>query len=129
MMKYVRQLCLILGFSFLGEALHALLPLPVPAPVYGLVLLFAALAFRLVKPRHIRETGGFFTLLLPLLFVSPVVSLLDTWEQVSPSLLPVLVIIIASTLITFGISGGVTQLLMDRLKRRDEGAPREGGEA
>ena len=36
-MKYLRQFCIILLFSFLGEGLHIILPLPVPASVYGLV--------------------------------------------------------------------------------------------
>ena len=43
-MKYLRQFGLILLFSFLGEALRALIPLPVPASIYGMALLFLALA-------------------------------------------------------------------------------------
>ena len=41
-MKYIKQFFIILLISFLGEALHALLPLPIPASIYGIVLLFAA---------------------------------------------------------------------------------------
>ena len=37
--KYIFQFARILAFCFLGEVLHAVLPLPVPASVYGLVLL------------------------------------------------------------------------------------------
>ena len=40
-MKYIKQFSIILLISFLGEALHALLPLPIPASIYGIVLLFA----------------------------------------------------------------------------------------
>ncbi len=43
--KYIFQFARILAFCFLGEVLHAVLPLPVPASVYGLVLLLAALNF------------------------------------------------------------------------------------
>ena len=43
-MKYLRQFGLILLFSFLGEALRALIPLPVLASIYGMALLFLALA-------------------------------------------------------------------------------------
>ena len=39
-MRYVKQFGIILLISFLGEVLHALLPLPVPASIYGIVLLF-----------------------------------------------------------------------------------------
>ena len=41
-MKYFKQFLIILSVSFLGEVLHALLPLPVPASIYGLVLMLAA---------------------------------------------------------------------------------------
>ena len=36
-MKYIKQFAIILTVSFLGEALRALLPLPVPASIYGLL--------------------------------------------------------------------------------------------
>ena len=42
-MKYLRQLLIILIFSFIGEVLHSLIPIQVPASIYGLVLLFIAL--------------------------------------------------------------------------------------
>ena len=47
-MKYLRQFCIILLVSALGEGLHILLPLPVPASVYGLVLMLGALALSLI---------------------------------------------------------------------------------
>ena len=40
--KYIFQFARILAFCFLGEILHVVLPLPVPASVYGLVLLLAS---------------------------------------------------------------------------------------
>ena len=48
-MKYLRQFCIILLVSALGEGLHILLPLPVPASVYGLVLMLGALASGILK--------------------------------------------------------------------------------
>ena len=41
-MKYVKQFAVILIFSFLGEILNALIPLPIPGNIYGLALLFLA---------------------------------------------------------------------------------------
>ena len=48
-MKYVSQATIIFGFTLLGELLHALLPLPIPSAIYGLVLLFLALMLGIVK--------------------------------------------------------------------------------
>ncbi len=39
-MKYIRQFVIILFISFIGEALKYVLPLPIPASIYGLVLMF-----------------------------------------------------------------------------------------
>ena len=68
-MKYIRQLGIILLVSFPGELLHYLLPLPVPASIYGIVLLLAALETRLLKADAIRDTSAFLLEIMPMLFV------------------------------------------------------------
>ena len=68
--KYIFQFARILAFCFLGEILHVVLPLPVPASVYGLVLLLAALNFKLVKLDDVKEVGTYLTGIFPLLFPS-----------------------------------------------------------
>ena len=110
-MKYLSQFLIIMGFTVAGEALQRLIPLPIPAAVYGLLLLFAALCAGLVKTEQVREVGGFLTSILPLLFVSPTVGLAEQWELISPKLLPILLLIAASMVLTFGVSGVVTQRL------------------
>jgi len=109
--KYLSQFLIIMGFTVIGEALQRLIPLPIPAAVYGMVLLFAALCAGLVKTEQVREAGGFLTSILPLLFVSPTVGLAQQWELIAPELLPILLLIFASTVLTFGISGVVTERL------------------
>ena len=42
-MKYLYPFVVILAFTFLGELLNYFLPLPIPASIWGLLLLFAAL--------------------------------------------------------------------------------------
>ena len=58
-MKYLRQFCIILLVSALGEGLHILLPLPVPASVYGLVLMLGALASGILKLEQVEEAADF----------------------------------------------------------------------
>ena len=87
-MKYFRQILLIMLFTCLGELLHTWIPVPIPASIYGIGLLFAALALKLISVEDVRETGSFLTSLLPLLFVAPTVGLLEYWEQVKPVLVP-----------------------------------------
>ena len=47
-MKYVRQFLIILVVSFAGELLNFLLPLPVPASIYGLVIMLLCLMTGLI---------------------------------------------------------------------------------
>lgn len=97
--------------------MQRLIPLPIPASVYGLVLLFLALCLKLVKLEQIREAGGFLTSLLPLLFVSPTVGIVDCWGMIRSDIVTILLLLVASTALTFGISGVVTQAL----NRKDGG--------
>lgn len=117
-MKYLFQMLWILGFSFLGEALHILLPFPIPASIYGMVLLFLALSLKLVKLDWVKETGHFLVNIMAVMFVSPAVGLLGCWDVVKQNLVSICVIILVSLVLTFGISGAVTQWLL----KRKEGA-------
>ena len=113
-MKYLRQLCLILLFSFLGEVCRFLIPAPIPASIYGMVLLFAALGLKLIRPEQVRDAGGFLTSLLPVLFVAPAVGLMEYWDQLKGNLLPLAVILVVTTVLVFAVGGIVTQLMMKR---------------
>lgn len=113
-MKYVRQMLVILGFSVAGELLHTWIPLPIPASIYGMVLLFGALALKAVPFSWVRDTGSFLVTILPLLFIAPVVGLLSCWEEIRRDVAAIGVIILVSTLVTFAVSGLVTGLLAKR---------------
>lgn len=117
-MKYLRQILLILLFSFLGELLHALLPWPIPASIYGMGMLFAALSLKLIRVEQVKDAGSFLVSFLPVLFVAPIVSLLDCWEQLKAHLLPIFLILIGSTVLCFAVSGRVTQWFMGRKEKK-----------
>ena len=113
-MKYLSQFCIILGFTFVGEALQRILPLPIPASVYGLVLLFAALCTGIVKLEQVKDVGSFLTSILPILFVSPAVNIVDDWGLIRDDLVPILLLLVGSTVVTFGISGRLAQRLLKK---------------
>ena len=116
-MKYLGQFCIILLFSFLGELLHALIPFPIPAAIYGLVLLFLALLLKIVKPDQIRETSDFLVALLPLLFVAPLVGIVKSLPLIVSNLVPILAVLVVGTVFTFFAAGGAAQLTL-RLRRK-----------
>lgn len=116
-MRFVKQFCVILFFSFAGELLHSWLPLPVPAAVYGIVLLFAALQSGLLPLAAVQQTGAFLTDLMPVLFVGPAVGLLESWPLVASRLPPILVLVLGSTVFAFGVGGSVTQRLLQKCRK------------
>ena len=117
-MKYLKQVAVILLFSFLGELCRYLIPLPVPASIYGMVLLFTALSLKIVKLEQVRDAGGYLTSILPILFVAPLVCLMDYWSLLRENLLPLAVIAAGTTITTFAVAGLVTKWMMGG-KRHD----------
>ena len=113
-MKYIKQFLIILGFSLLGEVLSKALPLPIPAAIYGLVLLFLALFTGLLQPEQIAETANFLISVIGLFLVSPAMNILAYYHLIAPSLIPILVITVTSTFVVFAVSGLVTQWLRKR---------------
>ena len=113
-MKYLGQLCEILGFSFVGEVLQKMLPLPIPASIYGLVLLFAALWSGVLKQEAVQDTGKYLISVMGLLFVAPAVNLMDHWALVAPQLGPILAVVVVSTVVVFAVSGHTTQAILKK---------------
>lgn len=111
-MKYVCQLGIILGVSFVGEALAYALPLSVPASVWGLVLMLALLMAGVFRPEHIRETAESLISLMPLMFVPPTVGLMQSWGLLKANWLP---FAIAITVVT-AVVMAVTALLVQRVE-------------
>ena len=118
-MKYLYQAGIIFLFVFLGEMLARFIPFPVPAAIWGMLLLFAALCLKVIRMEQIRECGTFLTALLPVLFVAPTVNLMDQAEALAGSLPAVIAIVIISTFVTFLAAGRMTQAL--RTGKREEG--------
>lgn len=124
-MKYIRQFVIILAVSFLGEALKIMLPLPVPASIYGLVLMFLALETGILKLEQVRETAKYLIEIMPLMFIPAGVGLLEAWGDLKPIWIQVILIMMISTIVVMGISGRVTQMVI-RLERKRKGRHHEG---
>ncbi len=117
-MKYLKQFLWILFFSFLGEVLHAVVPLPVPASIYGLALLFFALLSGRFRLEKVRDAADYLIEIMALLFIPAGVGVMTSWEQLFPVLLPVVFIMLFSTIIVMGVSGRVTQAVIRHGRNR-----------
>ena len=118
-MKYIKQFILILAISFAGELLKYLLPLPVPASIYGMVLMFLALLTGVIKLEHVRETGKFLIEIMPLMFIPAGVGLMSSWSTLKPLLLPVAVITVVTIVTVMVASGHTAQFILKREEKRE----------
>lgn len=111
-MKYVKEIMWIIAFTFLGEFLSAVLPLPVPAGVYGLILLFLALLIGLVKLPDVEGAGNFLLDTMTMMFLPAAVGIMTVIHTLLPVLLPYVVIILVSTVLVMSVTGIVAELVL-----------------
>ena len=111
-MRFIRQFLIILLVSFFGEVLKAILPLPIPASIYGLVIMLALLVSKKVK-LHQAESGSMFLIdIMPLMFIPASAGLIDVWPSLKPVLIPLLIMTLVSTILVMAVSAKVTEFVI-----------------
>ena len=115
-MKFLRQFMIILLLSFLGEVLKMFIPLPIPASVYGFILLFAGLLTGVIKLDMVKDAAKFLIEIMPLMFIPAGVGLIVSWDVLKPILLPFAVITVITTVAVMAMAGRVTQWVIRREK-------------
>ena len=118
-MSFVRQFTVLVSACFTGEVLHALLPLPVPAAIYALVLMFLALELKIMPLQSIDKASSGLIEIMPLLFVPSTVGIIIAWPVLKKYAVPMVILGIAGTALNFLICGQVTQLVI-RLSKKFE---------
>lgn len=111
-MKYLRQFLIILAISFIGELLNRLLPLPVPASIYGMAILFVCLCTGIIKLDSVKETGNFLIEVMPVMFIPAGVGLIASWGVLKPMLIPVSIITVVALVTVMAVTGRVSQVII-----------------
>ena len=119
-MKYIRQFLIILLITFLGEVCRYLIPLPVPASIYGLLLLLGALLAGVIKLDQVKEVSCFLIEIMPLMFIPAAAGIVVSWGHVRTMLVPACVVTVASTFIVMVIAGKVTDACISRQEKGEE---------
>lgn len=118
-MNYVKQFGIILFISFLGEALYYVIPLPVPASIYGIILMFTGLLTGLVPYESVRDTGHFLVEIMPLMFIPAAVGLISSWSLIQSSWLTYVIVTVLTTIIVMAVSGLVTQMMIAAKQKKN----------
>jgi len=119
-MKLLRQFLIILAISFVGEALKYLLPLPVPASIYGMVILFVGLLTGLIKLSWVKDAGKFLIAVMPVMFIPAGVGLMSSWGILKPLILPVSIITVVTIVTVMAATGKVSQWVIRKGKSDKE---------
>lgn len=108
-MKHLSEIALIATVSFAGELLNYLLPLPIPGSIYGLTLMLILLVSGLVKLEKVKTTADWLISVMPVMFVGPVVGLMNSYDSYKDILVPIFVISMLTTIITMAAAGLTAQ--------------------
>lgn len=118
-MKYLRQFAIILFVSLLGELLRILIPLPIPACVYGLVLMLVALTTGMLKVHQVKAAADFLIEIMPVMFIPAGVGLLDSWPALRSVWIPVVLITLLTTIIVMAVTGQVAQKIIRKEEKKN----------
>lgn len=116
MNKYIKQISIIIGICLVAELLEDLLPLPVAASIYGLVLMLLALITGVLPLEEVEDTADFLLSNIALLFIPPTVGMMDGVDIIREMALPLIVICVVTTLLIMGVTGLVSQAILRKEK-------------
>lgn len=120
-MKYLKQFLIIILVSCIGELLNYLLPLPIPATIYGLVIMLGLLIFKIVPLDAVKETAEFLIEIMPVMFIPAGVGLIVYWPQLKNIIIPVCVIIVISSILVVLVTGKISDLLINIVSKKGDG--------
>ena len=118
-MKFIKQFGIILAISFIGEIMNYLIPLPVPASIYGLVLMLLCLHFGIVHIDSVKDSGKFLIEIMPLMFIPAAVGLIESWKTIGPKIGTYLIITVLSTIFVMIVAGHTTHAFIRFSKSKD----------
>lgn len=113
-MKYIKQFMIILCISLVAELLEAVVPLPVPASIYGLTLMLLLLLSGWLKVESVKDAAGFLVEIMPLMFIPAAVGLMESYVELEGILLPMLVAVVVTTVVVMAVTGRIAQAILRR---------------
>ena len=119
-MKFLRQFMIILLLSFLGEVLKMFIPLPIPASVYGLVLMLACLMTGVLKTSQVKDSAFFLIEIMPVMFIPAAAGLIDSWGVLRPLIVPIMIITVVITVFVMVVTGRVAQMIAQKRGIKNE---------
>lgn len=109
---FFHQVIVIALVLFVSKIIESFMPIPMPASVIGLVLLFVLLCTAAVKLGEVEKVGTTLTNNIGLLFVPAGISVVNSLGVISQAPFLIIGLIIVSTILLLICTGYVTQIIM-----------------
>ncbi len=122
MMEIIVQIGIVFGVCLVGQLISSYLPVAVPASVIGMLLLLLLLCFQILKPRHIEKNSNFLLKNMAFFFIPAGVSILDNYSYVKGNIMPLLIVCLITTILTFGVTARTVTMVIkiqDKLRKKE----------
>lgn len=106
-----KGLAVIFSLYFAGELVAGLELLPVPGNVLGMVFLLSALVSGVVKLEDVEDEAEYFIEHMGIMFIPPGVGVMVYFGLLRDEIIPIIVALVLSFIITVGVTGKVVEVL------------------
>ena len=120
LMKIIKQIGIIFAICWISTVIEALLPFSFPASVIGMILLLLCLITGVLKIHHIQEKSDFLLSNMAFFFIPAGVGMINYLDILAQNLIPLIVISVISTFITFAATVYSMKLALKLLNRRKQ---------
>ena len=91
------QIGIFFGVCLVGELVASVLPLPIPASIIGMILMFILLCTHILHPKHIEKKSDFLLSNMAFFFVPAGVGILEHYDSVKNVIFPLLAVCVITT--------------------------------
>lgn len=112
--NFFHQVLVLAIIMLLSNIIESFMPIPMPASVIGLVLLFIALCTGIVKLGEVEKVGTTLTNNIGFLFVPAGISVINSLGVLSQSPILIILLIIISTILLLLCTGFFSQMLITK---------------
>ena len=127
-MKFIKQLAIILSISFIAEIMEYLIPIPVAASIYGLVLMLVGLITKIIPLEKVEGAADFLVEIMPILFIPPTVGIMASVDALKEMLVPLCVISVVSTVLIMAVTGRVSQGIIQKSRAKEANELEDNGD-
>ena len=120
-MKILKQFGIIFGVCWISIVIEHYLPFSFPASVIGMILLLLCLLTGVLKIEHVQEKADFLLGNMAFFFAPAGVSIINYFDVLKSSIIPLIVICVVSTVITFAATAYSVTLTVRLLEKRKGG--------